>query len=78
MAVSGQYIPTDAVAVTPHDTNGNVFSGFYIGGAGNFTVVTEAGNTTTFTSVPAGSQIILRTQLVKSTGTTATSIVGFR
>jgi len=34
-----------------------------------------AGNTTTFTGVPAGTMLSIRVQQIKATGTTATSIV---
>jgi hypothetical protein len=48
----------------------------YVGGAGNLAVVTEAGNTVTFTAVPVGTQLEIRVKQVLATGTTATNIVG--
>jgi len=71
-----QATPTKAMAVTPHDTNANVFKMLYVGGAGNVKIVDQDGNTTTFVGVPAGQYIFCQTQLVYSTDTTATNIVG--
>lgn len=65
-----------AVAITPSDTAGNSFSAIYVGGAGNVAVITEGGNTVTFTAPPVGSIIPIRTQKVLSTGTTATLLIG--
>lgn len=65
-----------AASVTTSDTAPNVFTRLYIGGAGNVAVVTEAGNTVTFTAVPVGTQLDIRTKQVLATGTTATNIVG--
>lgn len=65
-----------AAAVTTSDTGPNVFTRLYIGGAGNVAVVTEAGNTVTFTAVPVGTQLDIRVKQILATGTTATNIVG--
>lgn len=67
----------DAAAVTPHDTNelATWSRALYVGGAGNVTVITAKGNTVAFASVPAGTILPIRAKIVKSTGTTATSIV---
>ena len=65
--------PDTAAAVTTSDTAPNVFTRLYVGGAGNLAVVTEAGNTVTFTAVPVGTQLEIR---VKQVLTTATNIVG--
>lgn len=73
----------NAAAITPHDTNpvvGTVsnplpISGIYVGGAGNVAVITQGGQTTTFTAPPVGSTIYVRAVQVKSTGTTATNLV---
>jgi hypothetical protein len=64
-------------AVTPHDTNEltNVSRGLWVGGAGNVAVVTSGGSTLTFVGVAAGTMLPIRVKIVKSTGTTATSIV---
>ena len=72
----GQVTPTKAVAVTPDDTGANIYKMLYVGGAGNVKIKDQAGNTTTFVSVPAGQYIFCQTQLVYSTDTTATGIVG--
>lgn len=70
----------DAVAITPADTpsNDTWADGLYVGGAGNVTVITNAGSTSLFSSVPAGTILPVKVRTVKSTGTTATLIVGFR
>lgn len=73
-----QGIARDADEVTPHDTNPNVWSYLYVGGAGDITLVTEAGSTVVYKSVPAGSMLWIRTSIIKSTGTTATYIVGHK
>jgi hypothetical protein len=65
-----------AATVTTSDTGPNVFTRLYIGGAGNVAVVTEAGNTVTFTAVPVGTQLDIRVKQILATGTTATNIVG--
>lgn len=65
-----------AATVTPSDTGPNVFTRLYIGGAGNVAVVTEAGNTVTFTAVPVGTHLDIRVKQILATGTTATNIVG--
>ena len=67
----------DAVAITKSDTESNAFSGIYVGGAGNVTVVTEEGTTVTFTAPPVGTIIPIRTQKVLA-ATTASLLVGFR
>lgn len=71
----------DAIAVTPSDTV--VYSpplrALYVGTASTatLTVVTGAGNTVEFGNVAPGVFPIICIS-VKSTGTTATNIVGFR
>jgi hypothetical protein len=73
------YLPRDAVAITPSDTAEQgppILSGVYVGGAGDVTLVTEVGSTTTFKAAPVGATIFCRTRLVKATGTTATNLVG--
>jgi hypothetical protein len=66
-----------AAAVTPSDTADNTFSYLWIGVTGNLAVRTESGQTLTFSNVPVG-WFWLRVNLVLSTGTTASSIVGVR
>jgi hypothetical protein len=71
---------TSAVAVTPNDSTVVNFASLYVGGAGNITL--EALNASgvaadvLFTAVPAGTILPIHCSKVKSTGTTATAIVG--
>lgn len=67
----------DAVAITKSDTETNAYSGIYVGGAGNVTVVTEEGTNVTFNAVPVGTILPIRTQKVMA-ATTATLLVGFK
>ena len=71
-------IATLAVAVTPSDTANNTHSYLYVGTGGNVVVLPEASSTAvTFTNVPSGSYIWLRTKRINSTNTTASQIIGF-
>ena len=73
------YLPRDAVAITPSDTAEQgppILSGVYVGGAGDVTLVTEVGTTTTFKAAPVGATTFCRTRRIKATGTTATNLVG--
>ena len=63
-------IPTYAEAITKSDTATNAFSYIYVG-------TTEDGQTVTFTAVPAGQYIWVRTRRVMS-ATTASNMVGLR
>lgn len=67
-----------AFAITP--TNGAELYAvaLYVAGTGDVTVVTEQGDTVTFTDVPAGSILPIRVRQVRATGTDATGIVGLR
>lgn len=47
----------------------------WVGGAGNVVVVLADDSTCTYTSVPAGTYLLVRCKRVNSTGTTATNIV---
>lgn len=67
-----------AAAITTSDTAPNVFSRLYVGGAGNLKITTENGDVVTFSAVPVGTVLPIRTSLVWSTGTTATLIVGLK
>jgi hypothetical protein len=64
-----------AAAVTTSDTADNSCMAIYVGGAGNVTVITEGGDTVTFTAPPVGSIIPVRCTIIKATGTTATLLV---
>ena len=67
----------DAEAITTSATASNAYSAIYVGGTGNLSVVTEGGTTVTFTAVPVGTIIPIRTSKVLAT-TTATLLVGFK
>jgi hypothetical protein len=67
---------SSAKAITTSDTAPQTYRAIYVGGAGNVTVVTEGGDTVTFTAPPVGSIIPVSVQLVKATLTTATLLVG--
>ena len=67
-----------ASAVTTSDTAPNVFTRIYVGGTGNVKVTTENGDVVTFSAVPVGTIIPIRTSLIWATGTTATLIVGLK
>jgi cytochrome oxidase Cu insertion factor (SCO1/SenC/PrrC family) len=67
----------DAEAITKSDTANNSYSAIYVGGTGAVAVVTEAGTTVTFSAVPVGTVIPIRTQKVLA-ATTATLLVGFK
>ncbi len=70
-------IPTYAEAITKSDTASNTFSYIYVGTTGNVVVTTEDGQTVTFTAVPAGQYIWVRTSKVMA-ATTASNLVGLR
>lgn len=67
----------DAVAVTKSDTvaYATMARELYVGGLGDVTLITAAGNTVLFTAVAAGTLLPIRHSQVKSTGTTATNMV---
>ena len=78
----GQVTPNspanDGVAVTPadgSDLTGGICKSLYIGGTGNVNVDTANGTTVVFAGLPAGSILPVRVKRVRSTSTTATSIV---
>lgn len=69
----------NAVAITAHDTNpiNPVPVKVYVGGAG--TVIGRAQGSSadvTFLGVPAGTVLPIRFQYIRSTGTTATGLIG--
>lgn len=67
------------IAVTPSDTNvDNIYRQLYIGTGGNVTVTTVSNTDVVFTNVASGVSIgPFFIKKVKSTGTTASNIVGF-
>ena len=67
-----------AAAVTPHDTNAlaDVPKALYVGAAGNVACrLIDDSADVTFVGVPAGAILPIRVSHVRSTSTTATSIV---
>ena len=66
----------EAVAITTSDTESNAYGSIYVGGAGNVSVVTEGGQTVTFTAPPVGTILPIRTSKVRATLTTATLLIG--
>lgn len=68
---------TNALAVTPHDSNELSFvtRGLYVGAAGSVKVTMHDSGTVTFLDVPGGVILPLRVIKVWSTGTTATDIL---
>ena len=62
--------PNDSTDLPAGDTRA-----IYIGGDGNLAVITAAGNSVTFVGLKAGSVLPVRASRVKSTGTTATSLI---
>ena len=69
---------TKLAAVTPHDSNEltTYADSLYVGGAGNVVVIASGDSTAvTFAGAVAGSVLPVQAKVVKSTGTTATSIV---
>jgi hypothetical protein len=78
MALDRHGIASDAAAITPHDTTANKFEAIYTGAGGTIVVRTQDGTSVTFASAAAGTVLPIKTNLVLSTGTTATGLVGFR
>lgn len=82
MSTLGQAASTapanDAFAIAPDDANDLAIPArsLYIGGSGNVTVITSNGTTVAFVGLAAGTLLPVRVNRVKSTGTTATNIVG--
>ncbi len=68
---------SDGQAVTTSDTAtfDPPFRRIFVGGAGNVTITTLAGNSLVFTGVLAGTILPWAGTQVKATGTTATNIV---
>lgn len=78
LMIEGLTSPADnAVAVTPSDTAPLTYvsRALYIGVAGNVAVTMQGGGNVTFVGIPAGTVLPIRATHVRSTSTTATSIV---
>jgi hypothetical protein len=69
-------VATGGVAVTPNDSTVVAFRALYVGATGNVSVMGLDGATVTFASVPAGGILPIACIRVRSTGTTASNIVG--
>lgn len=70
--------PNHNAAVTPNDSTdlpNGIANALYIGGAGDVTLITKGGDTVLWAGLQAGGYVITRVARVKSTGTTATSIL---
>lgn len=69
---------SDAFAITPDDGTDltQIPRAIYVGSAGDLAVVMKGGGTVTFTGVPAGALLSIRTARILATGTTADAIVG--
>lgn len=70
----------DAIAITPSDSAelSHIVRQIYVGAAGDVKVVSAGGQTVIHVAVPAGSYISgLRIRKVFSTGTTASSMIGY-
>lgn len=66
-----------AFAVTPHDVNvQQTFRAIYVGTGGDIVLVMADGTSVTFKNVPTGMILPVTGNLIKSTGTTATNLVG--
>lgn len=63
--------------VTPSDVADldQVARGFFVGGEGDVTLTTAAGETVTLVGLPAGLLVPVRTKRIHATGTTATDLV---
>lgn len=66
-----------AEPMTKSNTTIQCFRALYVGGAGDVTIRTLDGSTTTFVGVPAGQILPVCGDKLMSTNTTATNVVGF-
>lgn len=73
MSLNSQ-IPSKAAAVTPSDATEIFGHALYVGGAGNVVMLTEAGQTVTFSNVPGGTTLVQRFTKILA-ATTATGLV---
>lgn len=70
-------VATDVQAITPNDTTEQIYRMIYVTGAGDLAVTTWDGSDVTV-AVPAGYEFKCAVRKVKSTGTTATGLIGFK
>ena len=72
--------PRKVVAVTPNDSTAVDFVGLYIGIGGDVSLrpAADTSGSVLFKNVPSGSFLPIQTNLVLSTATTATNILGLR
>jgi hypothetical protein len=69
---------TDALAITPSDSTIVNVDAIYVGTTGNVAVTTLKGTVITFTSVPAGAVLPIKSTKIMSTNTTASNLIGLR
>lgn len=74
-SATGAAIPT--LSDTLDDPEGG-FRSIYVGTGGNISVVFVDGSTATFLGVPGGSVLPVCVRRIRSTGTTATNLLGLR
>lgn len=74
------YLATSATAITPHDSNVQPrFAALYVGVGGDIKIKDKVGTTTLLKNAQAGSILpIADVELIFSTDTTATNLVGFK
>ena len=70
--------PEHAEAITPSDSAslGHVTRALYVGGGGDVALRMLGGEEAVFRSLQPGSLIPLRIEMIRSTGTTATGLIG--
>lgn len=68
----------DGFSVTPNDVAAlaEITRAIYVGTAGNISLTLTSGAALTFINVPSGTLLPVRATEVKSTGTTATDLIG--
>jgi len=72
-------VPSSMVTITPSDTVNNLnLCGLYVGVGGTVKVTTSNGDVVSFVGVPTGKDILLNITQVWSTGTTATTMLGYK
>lgn len=75
----GSSIPRDVFPITPHNTDDNKCHGVICkGSAGNIVIETDEGDADRTYPIAAGEILVCKINKVKATGTTATTLWGFR